>query len=90
MAQEKKKSEGKAAKLAFREKAAPTTVQKRFSTQSEDIVKTLEDGRILARTPEGNYYFTTAFYAQTPIADPNRYGRPSSAVSAEAAAVLLQ
>ena len=90
MAQEKKKKpDGKIAKLASRDKGVATeTVQKRFSTQPEDIVKILQDGRLLARTPEGGYYFTTTFYTQTPIADPNRYGRPSLAVSAEAAALL--
>ena len=90
MAQEKKKSDGKVAKLASRDKTTTNIVQKRFSTQREDIVKILGDGRLLARTSEGGYYFTTSFYAETPIADPTRYGRPSSVVSAADAAALLQ
>ena len=84
----KKKNEGKAAKLAFRERSTSQDApQKRFSTHPEDILKTLEDGRLLAKTPEGKYYTTTTFYTQVPLADPNRYGRPSSEISAERAAL---
>jgi hypothetical protein len=59
--------------------------QKRFSTHPEDIVKILSGRRLLAKTSEGKFYFTTTFYTQASIADPNRYGRPASAVSPEEA-----
>jgi hypothetical protein len=91
MAQDrKKKTDGKSAKLAFRERSGvQDSPQRHFSTRPEDIVKIFPDGRLLARTPEGTYYFTTSFYAQSDLADPNRYGRPSSIVPPEEVAALL-
>ena len=90
MAGDKKKKEGKAAKLAFREKSGQESVpQRHFSTRHEDVVRTLQDGRVVARTAEGKLYLTTSFYLQMPFADPNRYGRPASELTEEAA-VLLQ
>jgi hypothetical protein len=85
----KKKNEGKAAKLAFREReASQSGPQRHFSTRTEDVVRTLQDGRVLAKTTEGKLYLTTSFYLQMPFADPNRYGRPSSQITEEAAALL--
>lgn len=75
---------GKKAKIASRERgAAPDTKKRYFSTRREDVVKTLEDGRIIARDDLGGYYLTEPRYVGLPMADPNRYGRPDSRLSEE-------
>ena len=83
-----KKQEGTRAKISSRTKTTEETVERRFSTRPEDVVKTLSDDRILARTPEGRLYLTSKFYLHNLCADPNRYGRPASLVSPEEAALL--
>lgn len=84
MAKPSQKADGKKAKIASRSREASTQeVRSAYGTRPEDVVARLEGGLVIAKTPDGAYYRTRASIVGLPIADPNRYGRPSSRLSPE-------
>lgn len=88
---EKRSPEGKRAKIASRvRETQKESLRHRYSTRPEDIVARYEGGLIIAKDQEGHYYKTHLRYTSLPLADPNRYGRPSARLSLEEVTTLLQ